>query len=105
MWRRPGGEPPPLCAGYLVPAAVVLRGGAVVLQDFGDGALIDALQVQLPLPEFQEAPEDRGTRPHMVLPPQNRPPKEKELRQGHAKAFLIFTLSLSSVLCSDQSNS
>lgn len=41
---------------HLVPVAVVLRGGAVVLQDFGDRALVDALEVQLPLPKFQEAP-------------------------------------------------
>lgn len=88
MWRRPSGEPPPPRPGYLVPAAVVLRGGAVILQDFGDGALIDTLQVQLPLSEFQEAPEDRGTRPHMVLPPQNRLPKENGLWQGRTKAFL-----------------
>ena len=54
--------------GYLVPAAVVLRGGAVVLQHFGDGALIDALQVQLPLPEFQETPGNRETGPRVAVP-------------------------------------
>ena len=43
-------------SSHLVPVAVMLRGGAVVLQDFGDCALIDALEVQLPLPEFQETP-------------------------------------------------
>lgn len=47
--------------GYLVPAAVMLRGGTVVLQDFGDCALVDALEVQLPLPEFQETAENRET--------------------------------------------
>ncbi|KAI1231425.1 hypothetical protein IHE44_0007874 [Lamprotornis superbus] len=36
--------------------AVMLRCSTVVLQDFGDGALIDALQVQLPLTQFQETP-------------------------------------------------
>lgn len=34
----------------------MLRCSTVVLQDFGDGALIDALQVQLPLTQFQETP-------------------------------------------------
>lgn len=38
----------------LVPVAVVLRGMAVVLQDFGDGALVNALQTELPLSQLQE---------------------------------------------------
>lgn len=63
IWRRHSWGPPLRCGGYLVPAAVVLRGGTVVLQDFGDRALIDALEVQLPLPEFQETAENRGTSP------------------------------------------
>lgn len=46
----------PLPPSHLVPIAVVLCGGTVVLQDFGDGALIDALQVKLPFTQFQEAP-------------------------------------------------
>lgn len=37
----------------------MLGGGAVVLQHLGDGALVDALEVQLPLPKFQETPENR----------------------------------------------
>ena len=53
-------------SGYLVPAAVVLRGGAIILQDFGDRALVDALQVQLPLPEFQETAENRETSPQVA---------------------------------------
>lgn len=56
------GAPRP-APGYLVPAAVVLRGGAVVLQDLGDCALVDALEVQLPLPKFQETPGNRETSP------------------------------------------
>lgn len=40
----------------LVPVAVVLGGMAVILQDFGDGALVDALQTELPLPQLQETP-------------------------------------------------
>lgn len=61
------GAPRP-ASGYLVPAAVVLRGGAVVLQDFGDCALVDALEVQLPLPKFQETPGNRETSPFKLLP-------------------------------------
>lgn len=38
----------------LVPVAVVLGGMAVILQDLGDGALVDALQTKLPLPQLQE---------------------------------------------------
>lgn len=51
---------------HLIPAAVMLRGGTVVLQHLGDGALIDALKVQLPLPKFQETPENREARPYVV---------------------------------------
>lgn len=32
----------------------MLGGMAVILQHFGDGALVDALQTELPLPELQE---------------------------------------------------
>lgn len=34
----------------------MFRGGTVVLQDLGDGTLIDALQIQLPFAQFQETP-------------------------------------------------
>lgn len=51
---------------HLVPAAVMLRGGTVVLQHLGDGALVDALKVQLPLPKFQKTPENREARPYVV---------------------------------------
>ena len=37
----------------------MLGGVAVVLQHLGDGALVDALQTQLPLSQFQEAPGGR----------------------------------------------
>lgn len=48
----------------LVPVAVVLRGMAVILQDFGDGALVNALQTELPLSQLQETSAQRkqGTR-------------------------------------------
>lgn len=39
----------------LVPVAVVLGGVAVILQHLGDGALVDALQTELPLAQLQEA--------------------------------------------------
>lgn len=38
----------------LVPVAVVLCGMAVILQDFGDGALVNALQTELPLSQLEE---------------------------------------------------
>lgn len=38
----------------LVPVAVMLSGMAVILQNLGDGALIDALQTELPLSQLQE---------------------------------------------------
>ena len=41
---------------HLVPVAVVLGGVAVVLQHLGDGALVDALEAQLPLAQLQETP-------------------------------------------------
>lgn len=44
----------------LVPVAVVLRGVVVVLQHFGDGALINALKTELPLTQLQEAPRKGG---------------------------------------------
>ena len=34
-------------------------GVAVILQDFGDGALVDALETELPLAELQEASNDK----------------------------------------------
>lgn len=43
----------------LVPVAVVLRGMAVILQDFGDGALVNALQTELPLTQLQETSAQR----------------------------------------------
>lgn len=36
----------------LVPVAVMLCWTTVILKDFGDGALIDALQTELPLPQL-----------------------------------------------------
>lgn len=36
----------------LVPVAVMLRGMAVILEDLRNGALVDALQTQLPLAQF-----------------------------------------------------
>lgn len=71
MWRTEGLETVPALP-HLVPAAVMLRGGTVVLQHLGDGALIDALKVQLPLPKFQETPENREARPY-VVPSHQRP--------------------------------
>lgn len=77
--------------GYLVPAAVVLRGRAVVLQHFGDGALVDALQVQLPLPELQEAPAHRETTPTLApLPPHEG---TSPLCRQSTKASPSFTLA------------
>lgn len=72
------GTPAAVRLGYLVPAAVVLRGSTVVLQDFGDGALVDALEVQLPLPEFQETPETRETSPPCVAPSSKYPSPQGE---------------------------
>lgn len=37
----------------------MLGGMAVILQNLGDGALVDALQTELPLPQLQEAPTQR----------------------------------------------
>lgn len=65
--RAAAAERPRRRPTHLVPAAVVLGGGAVVLQHLGDGALVDALQVQLPLPKLQETPEQR-TEPMLLLP-------------------------------------
>lgn len=61
---------------HLVPAAVVLRGGTVVLQHFGDGALVDALQVQLPLSKLQETAAKKEPKPVSLWNP---------------KAFLVST--------------
>lgn len=77
---REGRGPPG--GGYLVPAAVVLRGRAVVLQHLGDGALVDALQVQLPLPELEETPGDRETTP-MPLPAHASSPRLPVRRTAH----------------------
>lgn len=95
MEQAQRGTPAAARLGYLVPAAVVLRGRAVVLQDFGDGALVDALEVQLPLPEFQETPETRETSLPCVAPSSKHPsPQGERVMVGGTKAFLIFTLAL-----------
>lgn len=46
----------------LVPVAVMLRGMAVILQDFGDGTLVNALQTELPLSQLQETSAQRKHR-------------------------------------------
>lgn len=93
-----GAQPaPPL--GYLVPATVVLRGGAVVLQDFRDRALVDPLKVQLPLSKFQETSGNRETSPHVAPsseePPATPPQENKELCQGSTKASVADTYAFS----------
>lgn len=84
-----GAQPaPPL--GYLVPATVVLRGGAVVLQDFRDRALVDPLKVQLPLSKFQETSGNRETSPHVAPsseePPRHPAPGEQGIMSGEHKS-------------------
>lgn len=73
-------EGPGASAGrpHLVPAAVMLGGGTVVLQHLGDGALIDALKVQLPLPKLQETSEREKQDPIYAFPPVKGPEGEQQ---------------------------
>lgn len=44
---------------YLVPVAVMLCWMAVILEHFGDGALIDTLKTELPFSQLQKTPAHR----------------------------------------------
>lgn len=75
---------------YLVPAAVMLGGRTVVLQHLGDGALIDALKVQLPLPKFQETPETEKQEA-MLFPPITGPEGEQQTARSILKTSDIYS--------------